>query len=219
MHHFQSMFIDLRMHCPLGIFSPGSSKGCKTLHTWPNSSGISSGNVSIADVLLSLELASSLLNSLIWPSVSCCIQVLGLHVAIAVGWDGDPSGKLILGLLVPLGSTSRVTGGVVVAVVIGTSGTLVTSLSWTSVDAIWFPAVILAFLLSTAAKNCQVDAITSSLLASFVLCIILGASLIELSGTVFTRVSGISIYVVSEVPNSSFLWYLTFPFSLYGCWI
>ena len=86
------------------------------------------------------------------------------------------------------------------AVAVGTS---VTSLSQTSADVIWLPAVILAFLLSTAAKNCWVDAITSSPLASFVLCIILRASLIELSGTVFTPVSGISIYIVSvEVPNS-----------------
>ena len=92
------------------------------------------------DVLLSLELASSLLGSVICPSVSCCIQVLGLHVAVTVGWDGDPLGKLILGLLVPLGSTSRVTGGVVIEVVVaivlaGISGTSTTSLSRTSVVA------------------------------------------------------------------------------------
>ena len=93
------------------------------------------------DVLLSLKLASSLLGSVVCPSVSCCIQVLGLHVAVTVGQDGDPSGKLILGLLVPLGSTSRVTGGVVVEVVVvaivvvGISGISTTSLSQTSVDA------------------------------------------------------------------------------------
>ena len=92
------------------------------------------------DVLLSLKLASSLLGSLVCPSVSCCIHVLGLHVAVVVGWDGDPLGKLILGLLVPLGSTSKVIGGVaaevVVAVVVASiSGTSTTSLSQTSVDA------------------------------------------------------------------------------------
>ena len=92
-----------------------------------------------------------------------------------MGQDRDPLGKLILGLLVPLGSTSRATEGVVVVViVVGTSGTSVTSLSQTSTDAIGLPVVTLAFLLSTAAKNCQVAAIVSSLLASFVLCIILG---------------------------------------------
>ena len=92
------------------------------------------------DVLLSLELASSLLGSLVCPSVSCCIQVLGLHVAVKVGWDGDPSGKLILGLLVPLVSTSKVTGGVVVEVAVamvaeGISGTSATFLSQILVDA------------------------------------------------------------------------------------
>ena len=92
------------------------------------------------DVLLSLKLASSHLGSVICPSVSCCIQVLGLHVTVTVGRDGDPFGKLILGLLVPLGSTSRVTGGVVIEVVVaivvvGISGLSATSLSQTSVDA------------------------------------------------------------------------------------
>ena len=93
------------------------------------------------DVLLSLELASSLLGSVVCPSVSCCIQVLGLHVAVTVGWDGDPLGKLILGLLVPLGLTSRVTGGVVIEVVVvaivvaSISGISTISLSQTLVDA------------------------------------------------------------------------------------
>ena len=91
------------------------------------------------DVLLSLELASSLLGPLVCPSVSCYIQVLGLHVAVTVGWDGDPLDKLILGLLVPLGSSSRVIGGgvveaVVAMVVVGISGTSITFLSRTSVD-------------------------------------------------------------------------------------
>ena len=89
-------------------------------------------------------------------------------------------GKLILGLLVPLGSTSRITGGVVVEVavvtmvVVGISGTSATFLSHTSVDA-QLPMGILAFLLSTAAKNCCVDA-NASLLASFVACMTLGTS-------------------------------------------
>ena len=157
----------------VGNLTPRSSNWCRTLHSWPNSSGISSGSVSTIDVLLSLELASSLLGSLVCPSVSCCIQILGLHVAVTVGWDRDPSGKLILGLLVLLGSTSKVTGGVVAEVVVAMvvasiSGTSTLSLSQTSVDGNWFPAGILTFLLSTAAKNWQVDANASSLLASFV---------------------------------------------------
>ena len=66
--------------------------------------------------------------------MSCCIHVLGLHVAVTVGQDGDPSDKLILGLLVPLGFISIVIGGVVVevvvvaTVVVGTSGTSIISL-------------------------------------------------------------------------------------------
>ena len=106
--------------------------------------------------------------------MSCCIHVLGLHVAVTVGHDGDPLGRLILGLLVPLSSTSTFIGGVVVeavvvaTVVVGTSGTSLFSLSWTSMDVNWFPAGTSTFLLSTAAKNCQVGANASALLASFV---------------------------------------------------
>ena len=71
--------------------------------------------------------------------MSCCIHVLGLHVAVTVGQEGEPLGKLILGLLVPLGSTSKVTGGVgvevvVTMVVVGISGTSTFSLSQTSVN-------------------------------------------------------------------------------------
>ena len=98
----------------VGNLTPGRSNGCKTLHSQPNSSGISSGSVSTIDVLLSLELISYLLGSLVCPSVSCCIHVLGLHVAVTVGRNGDPLGRLILGLLVPLSSTSTVNGGGVV---------------------------------------------------------------------------------------------------------
>ena len=155
------------------------------------------------DVLLSIESASPLLDSLICPSAICCIQVLGLHVAVTVGQDGDPLGKLILGLLVPLGSISRATG-VVVSIETGISHTSATSLSGTSAVSIGFSVATLAPLLLIAAKNHQVDVIASSLLASFVVFITLGTSLVELSGTAFTQVLGISIYVVSEeVPNSS----------------
>ena len=92
------------------------------------------------DVLLSLKLASSLLDSVVCPSVSCYIQVLGLHVAVTIGWYRDPLGKLILGLLIPLGSTSKVTGRVVIEVVVaivvvGISGISTTSLSQTSLVA------------------------------------------------------------------------------------
>ena len=106
------------------------------------------------------------------------------------GWDRDPLGKLILGLPAPLGSTSKVTWGVEIEAVVamvaeGISGTSTTSLSWISVDANWFPVGILAFLLSTAAKNYCVDANASSLLASFVPCMILHTSWVGLSCIVF----------------------------------
>ena len=61
--------------------------------------------------------------------------MLGLQVAVTVGHDGDPLGTLILGLLVPLKSTSTVIGGVIVeaavvaTVVVGTSSTSILSLS------------------------------------------------------------------------------------------
>ena len=99
-----------------------------------------------------------------------------------MGCDGDPLGRLIQGLLVPPSSTSTVIGGVVVEaavvaiVVVGTSNTSIRSISWTSIDVNWFPAGTLTFLLSTAAKNCQVDANASALLASFVPCRDLGTS-------------------------------------------
>ena len=121
---------------------------------------MSSGSVSTMEVLLSLELISSILGSFVCPSVSCCIHVLGLHVPVTVGHDGDPSGRLILGLLVPLGSTSTVIGGVVVeaavvaTVVVSTPGTSILPLSWTSMDVNWFLAGTFTFLQSTAAKNC-----------------------------------------------------------------
>ena len=70
-----------------------------------------------SDELLS-SVSPSLVSSLVCPSIICCIQVLGLQVAVTAGWDGDPSGILTLGLLVPLGTTSKMTG-VVAAVCYG----------------------------------------------------------------------------------------------------
>ena len=113
--------------------------------------------------------SSSLVAALVCPSVICCIQVLGQQVAVTVGWDGDPSGRLILGLLVSIGSTSMTTG-VVAATEVDTSDTSVSSLSQTLVDIpVGLPIVICLFLSSTAAKNYWVDSIASSLLTSLVL--------------------------------------------------
>ena len=82
--------------------------------------------------LLSSE-SSSLVGLLICPSAICCIQVLGLRVAVAIGQDRDPFGRLILGLLVSIGSTSKTTG-VVAVTEVDISGTSVASLSQTSVE-------------------------------------------------------------------------------------
>ena len=90
-------------------------------------------------------------------------------MAVTVGQDGDPLGRLILGLLVPIGSTSR-TAGVVAAVEVDVLGTSVTFLSQVSdVISVGLPVEVFQFLSSTVAKNCQVDAIASSLLTSLVL--------------------------------------------------
>ena len=63
----------------------------------------------------------------------CCIQVLGLQVAVAVGQDGDPFGRITLGLLVSTGSTSGTTG-VVMTSEADTPGTSMSSLLQTSDD-------------------------------------------------------------------------------------
>ena len=52
-----------------------------------NSSGMASDNVSTTDE--SPEIFSSSQGSLICPSVSCCIHVLSLQVAVAVGIMGN----------------------------------------------------------------------------------------------------------------------------------
>ena len=118
---------------------------------------------------------------------------------MTVGHDGDPLGRLILGLLVPLSSTSTVIAGVVVeavvvaTVVVSTSGTSILPLSWTSMDVNWFLTGTFTFLLSTAAKNCQVDTNASALLASFVPCKDLGTSGVGPLYIVLAWVLGISI--------------------------
>ena len=68
----------------------------------------------------------------------------------------------------------------------GTLETIGTSFSFLSDEvAIGPSAMVPLLLLCTVAKNCQVYAITYSLLASLVLCILLGVSLILLSGISF----------------------------------
>ena len=40
------------------------------------------------------------MGSLICPSETCCTHVHGIQVAVAVGLEGDPLGRKVLGLLV-----------------------------------------------------------------------------------------------------------------------
>ena len=127
MHHFQPISFDLGDYCPLEILLQEVQKDVK-LSTHDLTHLVYLQNVTFpSDEVLSSE-SPSLVGSFVCPSVICCIHVLGQQVAVTVGQDGDPSGRLILGLLVPLGSTSRTTG-VVAAIVVGASGTSVTSLS------------------------------------------------------------------------------------------
>ena len=115
-----------------------------------------------------------------------------------MGWDGDPLGRITLGLLVSIGSTSGITG-VVVTTEVDVPGTSQSSLPQTSDDThIGLPVESFPFLSSTVAKNCRVDANASSLLTSLVLCILLGASLILLSGFIFNSVFEIPTFAVSE---------------------
>ena len=117
-----------------------------------------------------------------------CTQVLGQQVAVAVGLEGDPLGKKVLGLLVSvsIASASGISG------VIGILEGIATLFSFLSAEVtVGSSAAVSLFLSCTAAKKIdEFDAIASSLPASLVLCILLGASLILLSVFVFTGVSG-----------------------------
>ena len=91
---------------------------------------------------------------MICPSVICCIQVLGLQVAVAVGQGGNPFERITLGLPVSIGSTSGTTG-VVMTSEVDAPGTSMSSLLHTSDDTSKvLPVEMFLFLLSTVAKNC-----------------------------------------------------------------
>ena len=79
----------------VGNLTPRISKGCKTLHSGPNSSGRPS-NTRGSNGSLSTESSSSLECSSICPSDIHCTHVQGLQVAVAVGLDGDPLGRKVL---------------------------------------------------------------------------------------------------------------------------
>ena len=79
----------------VGNLTPGISKGCRTLHLGPSSSGKPSNTMG-SNGALSTELSSSPECSSICPSDTCCTYVRGLQVAVAVGLGGDPLGRKVL---------------------------------------------------------------------------------------------------------------------------
>ena len=90
----------------VGNLTPGISNGCRILHSWPNSSDTLSAKTEVSVALLSVECISSWAGSLICLSEMCSTQVLGQQVALAVGLEGDPLGKKVLGLLVSVSGAS-----------------------------------------------------------------------------------------------------------------
>ena len=80
---------------------------------------------------------------MICPSEMCCTQVLGRQVAVAVGLEGDPLGKKVLGLLVSVSvaSASGISG------VIGILEGIATSFSFLSAEVtVGSSAVVSPFL-------------------------------------------------------------------------
>ena len=120
------------------------------LHSWPKSSGTLSAKSEVSVALLSVECISSWVGSLICPSEMHCTQVLGQQVAVAVGLEGDPLGKKVLGLLVSVSvaSASGISG------VIGILEGIATSFSFLPDEVtIGSSAAAPLFLSCTTAKN------------------------------------------------------------------
>ena len=91
----------------VGNLTPRISKGCRTLHSGPNSSGKPSKTRGSNGALFS-ESPSSLECSSICPSDMHSTHVLGLQVAVAVGLEGNPLGRKVLadGIYGSVGSIS-----------------------------------------------------------------------------------------------------------------
>ena len=79
----------------VGYLTPGISKGCRTLHSGPNSSGKPSFTRG-SNGSLSAESSSSQGCSSICPSDIHCTRIQGLQAAVAVGLGGDPLGRKVL---------------------------------------------------------------------------------------------------------------------------
>ena len=83
-------------------------------------------------------------------------------MAVAVGLEGDPLGRKVLGLLVPVLVTVGVAEITGILRFIVFPSEVTADVSTGSSDVVWFCSL-------TEAKNCLDKAITSSLLASLVL--------------------------------------------------
>ena len=119
---------------------------------------------------------------------------------VAVGWEGDPFGRKVLGLLVSLSVVSvsigaEETTGIFIGVFPPETSVVVVVSTGNS--------VVVSFCLLTVAKKFLVDAIASSLLASLVPLILLGDStqVGPLSVATFNWVLGVS--TVSSVPPTA----------------
>ena len=82
----------------VGNLTPGISKGHRTLQSQPKFSGTSSSNKKGPDRLLSPESVPSGGGTFVQPSETLCTHVHDLQVAVAVGLEGDPLERNILGL-------------------------------------------------------------------------------------------------------------------------
>ena len=92
-------------------------------------------------------------------------------MAVAVGLEGEPLGRKVLGLPVSVSVVSAlVTTGVVGATEVDITGTSFSFLPQTTDEVSIGPSILVPLFLSfTVAKNCLVDAIASSILAFLVL--------------------------------------------------
>ena len=82
----------------VGNLTPGISKGFRTPHSHPKFSRTPSSNKEGSDILLSVEPLPSGGGPFVQPSETLCTHICGLQVAVAVGLEGGPLGRNVLGL-------------------------------------------------------------------------------------------------------------------------
>ena len=162
----------------VGNLTPGSSKGCRTLHLQPKFFRTSSSiNKEGSCRLLSPDSLPSRGGTCVHPLETLCTPVHGLQVVVAAGLEGDPLGRKYLGLpvsapvvvvvvevvgIVDVIAGVEISKGIRPVVVIGTS-------SGSPIDTTQFCPF-------PRAKKWLADARTSSWLASLILWTLLGIS-------------------------------------------